>query len=155
MKSSYPEKPRVAPIVKKADRTILFNIHPIGRYNHNASPRITQYNELDQVTFIHPFKISSKEQNKHVHIINGNNSRRGKPMTICYWNKGSSLLSNKQEDISEIIQKYKPLVLGIGEAQFKSNQDLADVQQPGFTLHLDSCQASLGVSRCAVYTHKR
>ena len=44
-------------------------------------------------------------------------------------------------------------MLGIGEAQFKSNQDLADVQQPGFTLHLDSCQASLGVSRCAVYTH--
>ena len=45
------------------------------------------------------------------------------------------------------------MVLGIGEAQFKTNNDLADVQQPGFTLHLDSCQASLGVSRCAVYTH--
>ena len=37
--------------------------------------------------------------------------------------------------------------------KFKKNQSLADVQQPGFTLHLDSCQETLGVSRCAVYTH--
>ena len=38
-------------------------------------------------------------------------------------------------------------------AQFKSDHVLADVQQPGYTLHWDSCQASLGISRCAVYTH--
>ena len=45
------------------------------------------------------------------------------------------------------------MVLGLGELQFKKQHDLDEVQQPGFTLHLDSCQNSLGVSRCGVYTH--
>ena len=44
-------------------------------------------------------------------------------------------------------------MLGLGEAQFKKDQLLEEVQQPGFTLHMDSCQSSLGVTRCAVYTH--
>ena len=64
-----------------------------------------------------------------------------------------SFLKNKHEDISEIINTHKPLVLGLGEAQFKKDQLLEEVQQPGFTLHMDSCQSSLGVTRCAVYTH--
>ena len=78
--------------------------------------------------------------------------KKGKPITISFWNKELSLLANKQGDIIEVIQKYKPLVLGIGWTQLKTNNNLADVQQPGFTLHLDSCQASLGVSWCAVYS---
>ena len=45
------------------------------------------------------------------------------------------------------------MVLGLGEAQVKKNHDLAEIPQPGFTLHLDNCQDSLGVLRCVVYTH--
>ena len=60
----------------------------------------------------------------------------------------------KRKDIKEIINPHKPLVLGLGEAQFKSDHDLAEVQQPGYTLQLDSGQASLAVSRCAVYNHE-
>ena len=96
--------------------------------------------------------LSSKIMNKIVHMVEGNLARRGKPITICYWNKRSSFLKNKQEDIAEIINTHKPLVLGLGEAQFKKDQILAEVQQPGFTLHMDSFQSSLGVTRCAVYT---
>ena len=78
--------------------------------------------------------------------------KKGKPITISFWNKELSLLANKQGDIIEVIQKYKPLVLGIGWTELKTNNNLADVQQPGFTLHLVSCQASLWVSWCAVYS---
>ena len=58
-----------------------------------------------------------------------------------------------KEDIKESINIPKPLVLRLGEAQFKQCHDLSEVQQPGYTLHVDCCQASVGVSRCAVYTH--
>ena len=41
----------------------------------------------------------------------------------------------------------------MGEAQFKQGQNIEEVPQQGYTLHLDSCQEILGVSRCGVYTH--
>ena len=41
----------------------------------------------------------------------------------------------------------------MGEAQFKQGQNIEEVPQRGYTLHLDSCQEILGVSRCGVYTH--
>ena len=62
-------------------------------------------------------------------------------------------MTNKQDDIREIIKTHKPLVLGLGEANFRKEHALGDVQQLNFTLHLDKCQNSLGVSRCGVYTH--
>ena len=91
--------------------------------------------------------------NRISHTINGNQRNKGKPINICFWNKGSSYLCNKKDDISDIIKTHKPMVLGLGEAQFKIEHVLDEVQQPGFTLHLDKCKESLGVSRCAVYTH--
>ena len=119
-----------------------------------AHTSMNQVIEQKRFSFRYPYIIATKVQNKEVHTKNGNPAHRGKPICICYWNKGSLYLINKREDIKEIINTHKPLVLGLGEAQFKSDHDLAEVQQPGFTLHLDSSQASLGVSRCAVYTHE-
>ena len=62
---------------------------------------------------------------------------------------------NKQLDIETIIGSHKPHILGLGEANFRHDHDLADVQQAGYSLHLDSCvdNPSLGMARVAVYTH--
>ena len=127
-------------------------IQPGGR---TPGKQINSLTKKDQHCLLSklPYLLSSKVINKKAHILNGNQASQGKAITLCYWNKGSSYLSNKQEDISEIINTHKPLVMGLGEAQMKREQNLADVQQPGFTLHLDTCQDTLGVSRCAVYTH--
>ena len=114
-----------------------------------------QNKEQYQYSFRYPFRLSSRKLNKEVHARYGNQVNRGKQIPICYWNKGLSYLINKKEDIKQIIYRYKPMVLGLGEAQVEPNHDLTDIQQPGFTLHLDGCQASLGVSRCAVYTQKK
>ena len=43
------------------------------------------------------------------------------------------------------IAKYKPDILGLGEANFKAGHNIVDCQQDGFTLHL-------GVARVAAYT---
>ena len=56
----------------------------------------------------------SNELNKKTHLVNGKKRTKGKPITTSFWNKEFSLLANKQGDIIEVIQKYKPLVLGIG-----------------------------------------
>ena len=94
--------------------------------------------------------------NKLVHTMQGNRGQRGRGITCLYWNKGPSLLTNKQADIKSIIADHKPHILGLGEANFKNGQDLDDVAVPGYNLHL-----GLGVSngqagstaRVAVYTH--
>ena len=134
---------------------LTMNNPSIRQINISRPTKSTSAEVLDQnqVAFKNPYLVATKLLNKEIHTLNGNHSKRGKPIKICYWNKGSSFLINKTEDVKEIINTHKPLVLGLGEAQFKSNHELADVQQPGYTLHLDSCQASLGISRCAVYTH--
>ena len=162
----------MAPIlISKSEGVNLNAIHPAGRVSLLSSPQLrcdhgihpagrmppaaSRPFRIDKQKVGHkiPYILSSKVTNRAAHAVNGNQASRGKPITLCYWNKGSSFLLNKQEDISDIINTYKPLVLGLGEAQYKKDHSLAEVQQPGFTLHLDSCQDSLGVSRCAVYTH--
>ena len=50
------------------------------------------------------------------------------------------------------IAKYKPDILGLGEANFKAGHNIVDCQQDGFTLHLGPGLDSLGVARVAAYT---
>ena len=68
--------------------------------------------------------------NKLVHTMQGNRGQRGRGITCLYWNKGPSLLTNKQADIKSIIADHKPHILGLGEANFKNGQDLDDVAVP-------------------------
>ena len=107
----------------------------IGCHISAGNPK---YQELASYSL--PFMISTKEMNRISYMVNGNQRNRGKPINICYWNKGSSYLTNKQDDIRDIIKNHKPLVLGLGEANFRKEHVLDDVQQHGFTLHL--CQVS-------------
>ena len=63
---------------------------------------------------------------------------------------------NKQLDIKDIVDRHKPHVLGLGEANVRHDHDLEDVQLPGYSLHLDSSinNPQLGMARVAVYTHE-
>ena len=78
-------------------------------------------------------------------------------MTCLYWNKGPSLLFNKQDDILSVVRDHKPHVFGLGEANFKQGQNIEDVGIPGYILHLDSGLEHREVgntARVAVYTHE-
>ena len=96
-----------------------------------------------------------KKRNKVAHIMNGNIGQRGKGVTCVYWNKGPSFLTNKMNDIESIIDTHKPHILGLGEANFRHDHDVEDVQLQGYTLHLDSSvrNPNLGIARVVVYTH--
>ena len=86
----------------------------------------------------------------------GNRGKKKNGITIVHWNKGSSLLKNKKDDIETIIEKYKPHVLGLSEANLRKDDDISDVQLSDYNLH--TCPTihnpEHGVSRVVVYTHK-
>ena len=89
--------------------------------------------------------------------MNGNREGRGKGLTCLYWNKGPSLLVNKQDDILSVVREHKPHIFGLGEANFKQGQNVDDVTIPGYKLHLDSGleYGEVGnTARVAVYTHE-
>ena len=100
--------------------------------------------------------ITKAEINKKAHSINGNWGQRGKGITCAYCNKGPSLLINKQTDIKTIIDRHKPHILGLGEANFKYGHRIEDATIQGYKLRLDTGLDSREVgrtARVAVYTH--
>ena len=99
--------------------------------------------------------ITSMDRNKLAHITHGNRGQRGKGITVVYWNKGPSFLHNKLLDIESLVGTHKPHILGLGEANFRHDHNLEDVQVQGYTLHIDSSvhNPELGLARVAVYTH--
>ena len=107
-----------------------------------------------QTTVAFPW-VDNEKQNKLAHITNGNRGQRGRGIKFIYWNKGPSILANKQQDLETILSTHKPHILGLGEANFRQDHNLEDVQLREYTLHLDSCvdNPDLGLARVAVYTH--
>ena len=69
-------------------------IHPA--INNKSKPL-----EQNQVSFQYPYLVAAKVRNKEVHVRNGNQTNRGKPISICYWNKGSSYLINKKKILAK------------------------------------------------------
>ena len=59
-------------------------------------------------------------------------------------------------EISDIIETHKPLIFGLGEANFKKDHNIGEVEITDYTLHLGPCfgNPAIGVARVAVYTHK-
>ena len=85
--------------------------------------------------------------------VNGNKKEKG--IRIMHWNKGSSFLHNKINEIETVIEKYRPHILGLSEANFFSDHDRSAVQLPDYVLHLcpTLTNLDLAVSRVVVYTH--
>ena len=86
---------------------------------------------------------------------NGNRAQRGRGIKLLAWNKGSSLLQNKHQEIEAMIAGHHPHILGLSEANLKIGTDLTLVQHDDYTLHTAPTleNADLGISRVVVYTH--
>merc|ERR1711867_422374 len=55
-----------------------------------------------------------KRNNKMQHIINGNYH-----LNILHWNKGNTLFTNKITHIDQIMDKYKPHIISLCEANIE------------------------------------
>ena len=66
------------------------------------------------------------------------------------WNKGSSKLINRIPNIQNIINKYKPDIIALQEANFIKTDDLNDIQIPGYKWELDKLLETHGRARAAL-----
>ena len=86
-------------------------------------------------------------------MVNGNGRQRG--IKIIHWNKGSSYLENKFNEVEAVINGHKPHMIGLSEANLRAGHDKTKVQLTDYNLHtaqtLDN--PDLLVSRVVVYTH--
>ena len=100
-------------------------------------------------------KIKLKKQSK-VKKRSASSIFRTMCITILHWNKGSSFLHNKIDDIENIVESYKPHVLGLSEANLRKEDNQSEVQLSDYNLH--TCPTinnpSHEVCRVVVYTHK-
>ena len=84
----------------------------------------------------------------------GNRRRQG--INICHWNKGGGYLTNRINEIENVISTFRPHLLGISEANVWKNHDIQDIQIENYNVHL--CKSlenpMYKVSRVAVYVHK-
>ena len=73
--------------------------------------------------------------------------KQGRELIVC--------IGIRAQLFSAIISTHKTHIFGLGEANFRHDHDLEDVQQQDYNLHLDSCveNPELGMTRVAVYTH--
>ena len=67
-------------------------------------------------------KRCQEANNKNNHSLNGNISKKG-TITLFSWNKGNSTFGNKRDDILVTIERYKPDIFAIHEANFDIQRD--------------------------------
>ena len=104
------------------------NSHPHLASSLHGSPLPPQITEISPATNL----PSHKQQNKQVHIKNGNRSSKG--IKLAHWNLGSAHLQNKMCEIERAVSLVKPAVFGISEANLHHTTDLSTVQIPGYRL---------------------
>ena len=67
-------------------------------------------------------KVCKESSNKLNHILNGNISKKGN-ISLYTWNKGNSNFKNRRDDILVTLERYKPDVFTIHEANFDISND--------------------------------
>ena len=67
-------------------------------------------------------RVIQVSNNRTNHILNGNITKKGN-LTFFTWNKGNSSFKTKRDDILITIERYKPDVFAIHEANFHIDQD--------------------------------
>ena len=77
-------------------------------------------------------------------------------MKLLHWNKGSSILENKIDEIETIINEYRPHLFGLSEANFYKQNDASNVNIPDYEIYtcLSIQNPQLNISRVVVYVHK-
>ena len=78
--------------------------------------------------------VSRKKLNQLARTTTGNRSNRG--IKLAHWNAGSAHLHNKMDEIEQVVADLHPHVLGISEANFKSEHSIDDVQIQDYDLIL-------------------
>ena len=97
-------------LVANSISTLSINVQ-----NQAPQSRSSLYNSsLDSYS---PASCQVLNHNFWAKITNGNGRKDG--IKFCQWNAGGGFLINKQEELSNIIDEFRPHVFGITESSFK------------------------------------
>ena len=113
--------------------------------------RFPDFSHADRADF--PM-VSRKKLNQLARATTGNRSNRG--IKLAHWNAGSAHLHNKMDEIEQVVADLHPHVLGISEANFKSEHSIDEVQIQDYDLILSKTVENdqLRVSRVVCYKHQ-
>ena len=133
----------------------ISTVSPPGPFLITHSPRSFSRCTLCASLLAPSSWLTAVEKNAVVRATYGNRGQQGRGIKCVVWNKGSSHLENKQCEIESIIGFHHPHILGLCEANLKSNVDLSLVSHQEYNLHVAKSLShpELGVARTVVYTH--
>ena len=119
-----------------------------------AGSQIYTLRQPAEVNPLPPWTCPGEEhwkRNKEMRMKNGNRASRG--IKIAHWNLGSAELQNKMCEIEAAVEKVKPGIFGISEANLSKNTDLKLVQLEGYKLLTAKTlkNPNIGMSRVVVY----
>lgn len=72
-------------------------------------------------------------------------------LKVLYWNKGSSRLINKRQEIEVIAHDYSPHVIGIAEANLRKEDHHTQYQIQGYNIEKGPLMTTGDISRVVVY----
>ena len=84
----------------------------------------------------------------------GKGIKKGRMGKILVWNKGNSSFMTKKPDLETLIEKHKPLLLGVLEANMGEHCHGPSLMIDGYRLERDNLAAVGGKTRAAVYIHE-
>ena len=114
-----------------------------------AAPSITV--PSDQSSPISYSSLTSpRPSNKTAHITYGNNPTGIKILT---WNKGSAHLSNRIDEVRQLVHDERPHLLSLQEAQISQSASLDAIHIEGYRLFTDPIHRAGGNSRTCLYVH--
>ena len=91
-------------------------------------------------------KICQESSNKNNHILNGNITKKGN-LSLYTWNKGNSSFKNRRDDILVTLERYKPDIFTIHEANFDI---LNDRGFPNYTIESNTLCKGYSIARTIV-----
>ena len=89
--------------------------------------------------------------NFYSRYVNGNIKSRG--IKLAHYNKGNASMFSRMTEIKQMIDMHRPLILGISEANIKTNEDINLYSIKDYKIFPAPASVS-GVIRLVVYVHK-
>ncbi len=128
-------------------------------YNNNCHPSITNKynNQIQQLTFDNNDqqilttntynKYLQQQHNKSQHCTLGN---KNTGLKLAHWNKGNSHFTTKLHEIKHILDRHKPQILSLSEANIKHDIDHQTYQLHNYNIETALMAHDTGIARTAI-----
>ena len=139
---------------------IWLNLENFDNYSENGGIKSTKINFKTQNYTGHIFSIiklhsiNNKQRNKNQYTLNGNKSIKTSILKIIHWNKGPSDFFKDTTKIENNLQKYKPDIVSLSEANIHINKRTFLKEFKDYNVETALMAKITGISRSALLIKK-